>query len=244
MFGLDTLRIVLGGEGGPATIPLEGILAVAFATTESSSPPAPAASRVYVGFRNGTLLPVQRVTRTGQQAAFALAPGMTLVADWAWIKSQIVMLQPSSPGVRYLSDMEPIDEAVVPFLDQSWPYGRDRNVFGGRLRNRGRIHLKGLGMHSTSRLVYELDGDHQTFAAEIALDDLARGRGSVTYRVFVERGGKWTSAFDSRVIRGTDAPLPVRVGLAGATRIALVVDYADYGDVLDCADWLYARLTR
>ena len=97
-------------------------------------------------------------------------------------------------------------------------------------------------MHSTSRLVYDLRDRFRMFAAEVALDDLSRGRGSVTYRVFLERDGAWAAAYESPIVRGGDAPLPVRVGVEGASRIALVVDYADFGDVLDRANWLNARL--
>ncbi|MFV1967937.1 MAG: NPCBM/NEW2 domain-containing protein [Pirellulaceae bacterium] len=244
MFGLDKLSVVLGREGDPTTIPVEGVLAVALAPADEKRATGRPGSRVYMGFRNGACLLVDRVSQTDHRMGLSLSPEMTLVADLTRIQPQIVMLQPAGPEVRYLSDGDPIDRAEVPFLDQSWPYGRDRNVFGGRLKTGGRIYLKGLGMHSTSRLVYDLRGGHRTFAAEIALDDLARGRGSVTFRVFVERDGKWASAFESPVVRGGDAPLPVRVDIRGASRIALVVDYADYGDVLDCADWLHARLIK
>ena len=154
------------------------------------------------------------------------------------------MIQPTGPRVQYVSDLDPIDQAEVPFLEKSWSYGRDCNVLGGRLLVAGRGYLKGLGMHSTSRLVYELPGGFRLFAAEIVLDDAANNRGSVTYRVFVEREGRWASAFASSVVRGGEPPLPIRVDLDGASRIALVVDYADYGDVLDRANWLYARLVK
>jgi NPCBM/NEW2 domain len=36
--------------------------------------------------------------------------------------------------------------------------------------------------------------------------------------------------------------VPISVDLAGAKRLELIVEYADHADVLDCADWLDARL--
>ena len=38
--------------------------------------------------------------------------------------------------------------------------------------------------------------------------------------------------------------MPVSVDIAGATKLELVVDYADRADVLDHADWLNARLVQ
>jgi hypothetical protein len=68
----------------------------------------------------------------------------------------------------------------------------------------------------------------------------------VVYRVFVERPEattrKWSLAFTSPVVRGSDAVLPVSIDVAGATRIALAVEAADQGDTLDHANWLRARL--
>jgi hypothetical protein len=36
----------------------------------------------------------------------------------------------------------------------------------------------------------------------------------------------------------------VSVELAGAMRLALLVDFADRGDTCDWADWLHARLVK
>jgi len=54
----------------------------------------------------------------------------------------------------------------------------------------------------------------------------------------------WTTAYESGIIRGGDAPAPIAVDLHNATRLALLIDFADYGDVCDYANWLHARLTK
>ena len=41
---------------------------------------------------------------------------------------------------------------------------------------------------------------------------------------------------------GQGKPLPARVDIRGARRLALLVESADQGDVLDRANWLGARL--
>ena len=104
-------------------------------------------------------------------------------------------------------------------------------------------------MHSTSRLAYTLQGEYATFEADVAVDDAAAGQGSVVFRVFVEGpdpDGKlqWAAAYESPVRRGGDPPLPVKVDVARAQRLALIVEFADRGDILDHADWLDARLIR
>jgi len=104
--------------------------------------------------------------------------------------------------------------------------------------------LKGIGMHSASRLTYRFDKDYQRFDAAVAIDDSAKGRGSVTFGVYLLRDGKWGEAFKSDIVRGNEAPQPISVELRGAKGMTLTVDYADRGDELDHAVWLDARLVK
>jgi len=76
------------------------------------------------------------------------------------------------------------------------------------------------------------------FEAEIAIDDVTAGRGSVRFRVFVDGEERLTS----EPVRGGERPVPIRVDLDGAERLDLIVDYAERAAVLDRADWLDARL--
>ncbi len=143
----------------------------------------------------------------------------------------------------YLSDLEPVGYKHIPFLQLAWPYQADHNVSGDLLRAGGKLFLKGLGMHSASRLTYDLDRPASRLEAALAIDDAAGGRGSVVFRVFVDTGdGHWEPKYTSPIIRGGDPPLPITVDVAHAKRISLLVEFADRGDQLDYADWLDARL--
>ena len=75
----------------------------------------------------------------------------------------------------------------------------------------GRRYLKGIGMHSASRLTYRLDGKYRRFDAAVALDDSAGNGGSVTFGVYVLRDGSWKEAYTSGIVRGGEAPRPVSV---------------------------------
>jgi hypothetical protein len=104
--------------------------------------------------------------------------------------------------------------------------------------------LKGIGMHSASRLTYRLEGNYRRFDAAAAIDDSTDGRGSVTFGVYVLRDEKWQEAYQSSIVRGGDAPVPVSVDVSGAAGLTLTVDYADRGDELDRVVWLDARLIK
>jgi hypothetical protein len=193
--------------------------------------------RAMVGLRDGSRLVADRLIVDDQSLAISVLGGITS----STAKSELAALQPFGGEVTYLSDMEPAGQRHVPYLELSWPpYRADRNVTGGLLRAGGHLYLKGLGVHSASRLTYELSGAYRRFQAELAIDDDANGGGSVRFRVYLDGQPKYTSP----VIRGGMELVPVTVDVTAAKRLDLIVDYADRADVLDRADWLNARLVR
>jgi len=193
--------------------------------------------RAWVGLADGSRLLVRRLHLDAGQ--LELRPAL-LDQTWQARSRSLVALQPLGGRVVYLSDLEPAGYRHVPYLAIAWPYRRDRHVLGGWLRAAGRLYLKGLGMHSASRLTYLLDGTFERFEAELALDDVAQGGGSVEFRIYVDG----TERYRSPLIQDQDQPLPVSVDLRGAKRLDLIVGFGQRADVLDRADWLDARLVR
>jgi hypothetical protein len=218
----------------------------------AATPPLPS-PRLLVGLADGTLLVCSNLSIAGDQvklepsiengspakapSAEKTPPGET-AAPWNAARSDVVFLQTIGGDARYLSDIEPSGYKHVPFLDRVVEYRVDRSVGGGRLRAGGRRYEKGISMPSTSRLTFPLDATAKKFQAELAIDDDAEGGGSVTFRVFVDAEER----FRSETVRGGDPPRRIEVDVAGGKQLSLVVDFAEFGDQLDYADWLNARL--
>jgi hypothetical protein len=150
------------------------------------------------------------------------------------------------------------------------PFGPPRaNASFGEapLKLAGRSFEHGLGTHAPSVLELRLDGRALLFEAVVGVDeevqllereatrgpirafpryvydgsrsllDFAQG-GTVAFKVIVD--GR--VAFDSGRLDAHSAGVPVRVGLAGAKRLRLVVEDAGDGSFADHADWADARL--
>ena len=200
---------------------------------------------VEMGFRDGSLLRVTKVATAGATTRLTLSGALELELATDVLCRELTLLRPSGNRVAYLSDLPPIGYKHIPLLESPWPLQPDRSAAGGRLRHGGHVFSKGLGMHSTSRVAYDLDGQYRRFQAEVAVDDAAGLRGAVTVRVLFEAvQGQWQRAFESDVVRGGAPPLPIAVDVTGVKRMALIVDFAEGGDVLDHADWLNARLIK
>jgi hypothetical protein len=194
-----------------------------------------------IGLRDGSLVYVSAIKADAKELAIKLRNGVKLSGGTV---DDVVGIQSLDGQIVYLSDLEGADYRSVPYFTIKWPYTRDRDVLSEPIVVRGKRYLKGIGMHSASRLTYRLDGDYRRFDSAVAIDDSARGQGSVTFGVYVLRDGKWSEVYKSDIVRGGEAPQPFSVDLQGARGLTLTVDFADRGDELDHAVWLNARLVR
>ena len=208
-----------------------------------------AATRWIIGLADGSILQAAKLERRDAQLRIELVDGLEWECDRGVFCESIVFIQPLSAEDGHLSrpvfasDLESAGYRHVPWLRREWSYQRDANVVEGRLRSGGRTYVKGLGMHSTSRLAFDLEGRFARLRGEMAVDDAAQQEGSVVFRIYVDRGdGKWEAALASDVLRGGDPPVKLDVDVTGVQRLALIVDAADRGDIRDYGNWLNLRL--
>ncbi len=217
---------------GDVDMPLERVTALVFDPRGRKPEGGP---RCWTGFSDGSRLLASRLLLTADSLQMEIGP-----KTWKTSPKELVFLQPLGGRTVYLSDLEVSNFQQTPYLGTPWPYGRDRSVSGNLLRFDGHLYLKGLGVHSHTKLVYTLPSGAKRFEAEVAIDDSGKGQGSVQFRVLVDGRERFLSG----VVRGGDRPVPVSVDVRGGENLELVVDYADRADVLDRANWLNARLIR
>jgi len=238
ILSLDENTLKIRTAAGEMNIAKEKIAAVAFNPSLAAKPNS-ADARLWVGTSDGSRLLVSSLVIEVETAKLKFASGISLTLPAA----KITAIQPLAGRTTYLSDLKPAGYQQIPFLDLSWPYRADRNVLGTQLRAGGKPFLKGLGMHSAARLTYKLERPYRTFSALAAIDDQTAGRGSAIFRVYLDDGsGNWQLKFESPIVRGGAASVPIEVDLSGAKRLSLLVDFADRGDEQAHADWLNARL--
>jgi len=103
----------------------------------------------------------------------------------------------------------------------------------------GRTFSRGLGAHAPSRIVYSLPEGFATFAATIGKDQEVSG-GSVVF--VVEADGR--EVFRSGIFHNDTPPQEISVPLAGARKLALLVEDAGDNIAADHADWADARLLK
>jgi hypothetical protein len=231
--------LTINTDLGKSVVALAAITAIAFNPSLTERPRLPD-EYLIVGLTDGSRLVADSLSSDGTEVSFTAGGALRSARS-----SALAGLQVFGGRAKYLSDLKVLSYKHVPYLSLAWPLHNDQCVTGGPLRVLGRRHLKGLGMHTSSRVAYKLDGAYNEFQAELAIDDSAEGKGSATCSVFVDDGsGKWQSRYTSPIIRGGEEPVPVRVNLKGVKAISLLTNFADRGDTLDHVSWLDARLVR
>jgi len=137
---------------GPVKVKLNRVVAVLFnPALKRKLPPRQHQMQAWVGLSDGSRLLAAQLSLDADLAKITAA-GETFTAQ----PSSLVFLQPLGGRAIYLSDLKPSEYHQTPYLNLTWPCRADRNVTGSLLRCNRRLYLKGLGVHSAARLVYDL----------------------------------------------------------------------------------------
>ena len=233
--GEDSLTIKTAS--GEIDLPRDGVDAIVFNPELISFPPSRSRESLLT-LRNGSHLTARDVClMSNDQIEYEAAFGRRIRLPVRCVASVRFLGQ----RVAYLSDVTPDSYEHTPYVSGSWKLARDRNVLGGPLRLRGLEFAKGLGMHSRSAVTYDLDGKYRHFHAFAGLDDESGPLASAVFAVLLDAKPAWKSELltlrDRAVAVG---PIDVR----GIRKLTLVVDFGEFADVEDRADWCDAVLVR
>jgi len=240
ILGFDGTRLEVRLDDSIVPILASRIAAIGFARSVDLQPKSPKPAFL-VGLSDGSLIDAETLSVGPDQLKLTTPLGLQWESP---SKNSLRFVQSLTPEIVYLSDLQPVEYRHTPYFQTSWNLARDRNLRGSPLTVAGHRYAKGLAMHSAARAVYRVPHGAEQFCAELAIDDSAKGRGSVVFRVYAfgaEQQGQLTSLYQSPIVRGGEKPRTVRVDLADVSAVVLVVDYADFGDERDHADWLDAR---
>jgi hypothetical protein len=121
-------------------------------------------------------------------AVSATATGVTVTtpagAKIELTPDRLVRLDFSGGKLTWLSDLEPT-RVSESFLDNNpFHYKRDHNLEDGPIRLDNVTYPRGLSLHATTELEYDLKGDYREFKAVAGIDDLIGGLpGPVVLRI-------------------------------------------------------------
>ncbi len=232
---LSDLTVRLDTARGEVSVNRSEVRAIAL-STELLSAPRPTALMAQVVLADGSELALL----DGRMQGSSLRGRAAFGGDVSMPLEQVVALEFRNGRITYLSDLAAPDHRHTPFLNTAYEFELDRSVLGQAISLRGQVFRKGIGVHTRSELTYALAGGATRFESVVGIDDESNGQGVVVFRVLLDGKAAW----ESPPLTGRSPPLPVRVDLGRATKITLVADFVNQGDVLGHADWAGARLVH
>lgn len=120
-------------------------------------------------------------------------------------------------------------------LDAGVPVQAFRNASGGSLKLGEQTYAAGIGCMGQTALEYPLNKQFSRFDVTVGIDAMARGRGSVAFRILVDGQEKKKSG----PMTGMTLPKTLSVeGLDNAQRLLLWVDDTGDGSENDLANWV------
>jgi hypothetical protein len=236
--GLDDKALRLEDNRKPLTIERAKVAAVAL-NTELSTALKPKGAYGRLVLRDGTRLSL---------ASAACADGRTLSGETlfktkvSFPLEDVVALSIEGGAAVYLSQLKARKFEHTPYLGAAWPYVLDGSVDRRDLRLDGSTFDSGIGMHTESRLTYDLGGRYRRFEALVGLDDQTGKGGSARVRVLVD--GKAADLGGNSDLASRREPLAVRIDVTGAKELTLIAEFGERGGVRGHVDWANACLIK
>jgi len=239
---IDANSVTVLWEDKERTIPRKFLFAALFSgalsddSDDSDDRPASAGPKVAVKTVHGGSLSAYWIGSDAEAFRFDRR-GLTIQIPHV----RVARIDVTTDRVLYLSDADPVEVVETPwFVDNVWPWRRDRSASGRPLTVGGVTYEKGLGTHSRSRIVFDISGDYRRFRTTVGIDDHAGRVGDAVIQVICD--GKVRFEIKSLKV-GMDAK-KIDLDVSGVERLALVVDYGANYDMGDLVDWCDARVVR
>lgn len=139
-----------------------------------------------------------------------------------------------------LPQRDPISFEHTAMLSLAWSYLANRNVRGEPLRVAGNSYESGIGVHSRSRLIYDLRGEYRELVTSFGIDDDSGPLADVTVIIQVDGHRR----YEQKNVRAGKLHGPVRLDVTKARQLELIVDFGEQGDIQDRFNWIDPALIK
>ena len=189
---------------------------------------APRVCKVVDTFQNQ--LVATKVVLKGELLSVLTVAGVSV--EYASL-NPIAKLDYSQDKIVFLSDLRPKEEGNTEDLVVLWR--RDQNLDNQPIQLEGTAFAKGLVLHPSLTLVFDINGDYKEFKAVLGVDPNVQTPSDV--KLIFEGDGR--KLFETEVKRG-DKPIPITLDVKKIKQLKISVTTAaglfDYGNQVTLAD--------
>jgi hypothetical protein len=230
-------KVTVQTDAGPSNVPLGSVTQINFAATAGSSAPA---NGFRVRFDDGSSIVASSLTLADDKAQLSFGKQAAREIETA----RIAAVEQVNGPVSWLSSRPAAENVYVPFMGtaRTGAARMDRNWTGlDPIRFGARQYAHGIGVHSYSRLSWNLDDKYASFRTQYAIDTKdANTKADVVVRVLLD--GK--VAYEQAHVRAGTLSAVVALDLKGAKKLTLEIDYGDNMDTQDRLNWIEPALLK
>jgi hypothetical protein len=230
---VDAEGIAIQSPLGDTAVSLRRVVAVRLASPRA---PAPQPPYLVLSFRTGGRLTVTDLKWSREAAEARLADGDRIQIE----PERIAQVEVVGGRWEWLSRHAPISFEHTPMLSLGWESSTDRNVLGGPIVVAGETFEHGIGLHSRSSLTYDLKGAYTEFVTSFGIDDDSGPFADVAVTILVDGQRR----FEAPNVRRGTLHGPIRLDVARAARMELIVGFGENGDIQDRFNWVEPALIR
>jgi hypothetical protein len=200
---------------------------------------APADLRATINLADGSRLTGKLQQLDGAALKFEGIDGK----PWSVPASAIKSVAFKGGNLVYVSDLTPKSLEEKPYVGGVpivFHWRRDQSVTGHPLSISGKTFDKGVGVHSFTRLTYDLGGQYAKFLVSVGVDSSAPLSAVCSWKISVD--GKEAAA---GIAKANEIAKLVKLEVKDAKELELICDYGpDEDDAGDHLDWGNARLIK
>ncbi|MGA2581848.1 MAG: NPCBM/NEW2 domain-containing protein [Tepidisphaeraceae bacterium] len=212
---IDAIGVTIQTDAATPTLPWDSVSAVLI----SSTPTVAKNDRVFrVRFGDDSSITASTVALAGDQLSISFDGKTTRTID----DSLVAAIEQINGPVSWLTSRTPSVNIYNPYFTEDFPTKFDRTVDGRPIREKYPDFHHGIGCHSYSKLVYDLDGTYTVFRTQFAIDSDSP-LADVTARILLDDKVAWEMA---NVKAGRIYPV-VQVPLGAAKHVGLEVDFGE-----------------
>lgn len=223
-------------SGDSASIPLANIGAITFAKVPSLKRGSEKGFRLRLDDGSSLIGSDLSLANEGFSLAFGKGPRRNLPV------AHVLAVEQLNGPVTFLTSLSPATDVYTPLLGPTpavAPTRSGTDVSGQPFYIGGKAYQRGIGVHSYSRLVYNLDSSYVAFRAQFGMNDNL-DRGDVTVRILLDE----KPVYEQKNVRPGKLWPVVVVELGTAKQLTLEVDFGQGLHTQDRLNWIEPALLK
>ena len=232
--GIKSGNLMLRTGGGDVKVAMSGVTGVMFAGVSPARAIPELSARLT--FASGSVVTAAEISWQVNDITFKDPAGN----ERKTTSDQLLSVEILGGRAVFLTELDTTKDEQTSYLSTKWPTQINQNVLGQPMRVGKQNFARGIGVHTTSVLTYELDGSFENLTLRAGLDDSSMPYGVADLQVVLDGKTIW----EKKGVKAGEISDVLKLPVKGGRKLELKATQAANLDVQGRVDWVNVALTR